>query len=100
FDAKSFLRWAGINTLLGAWDNYWGTGANFYLYNSGSKAAPKKLMSQPYFTLIPWDYDNTFGSDFFNAKWQEASIVDWEGATRAYHGGTSISTLPLVTNLL
>lgn len=100
FDAKSFLRWAGINSLLGAWDNYWGTGANFYLYNAGPKAAPKKLMSQPYFVWIPWDYDNTFGSDFFNAKWQYASITDWEGATRPYYGGNGTSKLPLITNLL
>ena len=37
-----------LNSLLGAWDNYYATPANYYLYNSGSKAHPERLMAEPY----------------------------------------------------
>lgn len=100
FDVKGFLRWAGVNVMLGAWDNYWGTPANYYVYNAGPKSAPKDFMTKPYFTWIPWDYDNTFGSDFFGTKWQYTSIVDFETSTKAYNGGRKTTNLPLLHNLL
>lgn len=100
FDVKSFLRWASLNLLLGAWDNYWGTPANYYLYNSGKRGAADGFMSQPYFHFVPWDYDHSFGIDYFDGRWQYADIVDWETTTRTVHGGESQSKLPLVTNLL
>ena len=34
-NVRAFLRWAGVNVLLGSWDNYFATPANYYLYNSG-----------------------------------------------------------------
>lgn len=100
FDAKGFLRWAATNMLLGAWDNYYATPSNFYLYNSGKKGGEDEFVDKPYFHWIPWDYDNSFGSDFFDTKWQYADIVDWEKNTRNYHGGHKQSHLPLITNLL
>jgi hypothetical protein len=68
-DTEKFLRWAAVNTLLGAWDNYWQTPANYYVYNSGTKAAPK-------FVWIPWDYDNTFGISYDAKRWHDAPIID------------------------
>ncbi len=100
FNVKSFLRWASANMLLGAWDNYYATPANYYLYNSGPKANPDRLMAEPYFTWVPWDYDNTFGIDFFGTKWQENDIVDWAAGTRAYYKGAMPAKLPLLQNLL
>lgn len=100
FNVKSFLRWASANMLLGAWDNYYATPANYYLYNSGPKAAPEKLMAEPYFTWVPWDYDNTFGIDFFGTRWQENDIVDWAAGTRGYHRGQAGPDMPLLQNLL
>jgi hypothetical protein len=93
FDVKGFLRWAGVNNLLGAWDNYWGTPANYYIYNGGHEGSP--FMDKPYFTWIPWDYDNSFGIDFFDIHWEQVGIVDWSKHTR-----TPSRALPLVTNLL
>src|SRR5262249_18623160 len=58
------------------------------------------LMTEPYFTWIPWDYDNTFGNDFFNTKWQYNDIVDWQSGTRNYYQGQRTSNLPLVRHLL
>lgn len=100
FDVKGFLRWAGVNVMLGAWDNYWGTPANYYLYNAGPKSSPKDFMKSPYFVWIPWDYDNTFGSDFFGTKWQYTSIVDFEASTRDYNRGQRTTSLPLLHALL
>ena len=37
FNSRAFLRWAGVNLLLGSWDNYFATPANYYLYNSGRR---------------------------------------------------------------
>jgi hypothetical protein len=100
FNVKGFLRWASMNMLLGAWDNYYATPANYYLYNSGKKAKPDAFMSEPYFSWIPWDYDNSFGHDFFNTKWQFNDIVDWEAGTRNYYQGKKTASLPLLRNLL
>lgn len=91
FNVKQFLRWASVNTLIGAWDNYWRTPANYYIYDSGKKGAGNGFMAKPFFTWIPWDYDNTFGIDFFNTPWHAANIVSWESAG---------AKLPLITNLL
>ena len=41
-DVWAFLRWASGNVLLGSWDNYFATPANYYLYNS--EGAPKKFL--------------------------------------------------------
>jgi len=91
FNVKAFLRWASVNTLIGAWDNYWRTPANYYLYDSGKKAAAATFMAKPYFTWVPWDYDNSFGIDFFDTPWQAKNIVNWESAG---------AKLQLITNLL
>ncbi len=100
FDTRAFLRWAAVNVLLGAWDNYWATPANYYLYNGGPADAPEEFMQRPYFHWIPWDYDNSLGIDRFDTQWQYTDLVDWEAATRNYHGGRETSRLPLIRNML
>lgn len=100
FDVETFLRWAGVNVLVGAWDNYYATPANYYLYNAGRDG---DVVGQPYFTFIPWDYDNTFGIDYFGTSWQYTDLLDWAANTEDYwrrngHGGRS--HLPLIANLL
>ena len=102
FAVDGFLRWAGLNVLIGAWDNYFATPANYYLYNSGTAGA-KDVMSEPYFTFIPWDYDNTFGIDYVGTAWQYTDLLDWPSNTEAYwrrNGNGGTSRLPLVQNLL
>ena len=97
FDTRTFLRWAGVNILLGGWDNYFATPSNYYLYNS-------RPDGEPWFTFLPWDYDNSFGIDYVGEPWQYADIVDWPAATERYHarnhGRRGRSRIPLVTNLL
>lgn len=91
FNVKAFLRWASVNTLIGAWDNYWRTPANYHVYNSGKKDVGERFMAAPYFTWIPWDYDHSFGIDYFGVPWHAKNIVNWESAG---------ASLPLVRNLL
>jgi hypothetical protein len=98
------LRWAGANLLLGSWDNYFATPANYYLYNSGLKKGEKDFVRSPYFTLIPWDYDNCMGIDYFQTEWEYTDLLDWPSATEKYckqvHYPARVSPTPLVQNLL
>jgi hypothetical protein len=99
-NARAFLRWAGANLLLGSWDNYFATPSNYYLYNSGYRGDEDGFVASPYFTFIPWDYDNSLGLDYFDTAWQYTDIVDWPSNTRNYHRGRSTSRIALVQNLL
>jgi hypothetical protein len=99
-NVKAFLRWASANLLLGSWDNYFATPSNYYLYNSGKKGATKGLMEAPYFTWIPWDYDNSLGIDYFNTRWEQTDIIDWAANTGNYYRGKGLAKIPLVQNLL
>jgi len=99
-NVKAFLRWASANLLMGGWDNYYATPSNYYLYNAGRKGAAKDFMDAPYFYWIPWDYDNSFGIDYFKTQWQYTDIVDWASNTRNYYKGKSTAMIPLVQNLL
>jgi len=98
-NVKAFLRWAGVNMLLGSWDNYYATPANYYLYNAGRAGDEGGAVADPFFTFIPWDYDNCLGIDRFDTAWQYADLLDWPSSTRRYWGD-HVSAIPLVTNLL
>jgi CotH kinase protein len=100
-NVRGFLRWAGVNILLGSWDNYFATPANYYLYNSGRAGGDRDFASDPYFTFIPWDYDNSLGIDYVGTRWQYTDLLDWAGNTAAYWGNSGkTSRIPLVANLL
>jgi len=99
-NARAFLRWAAVNVLLGSWDNYYATPSNYYLYNSGHPGADGDFMRSPYFTFIPWDYDNCLGIDYFGTKWQYTDILDWPASTSHYWRNHATSRIPLVQNLL
>jgi hypothetical protein len=98
-NVHAFLRWAGLNVLIGSWDNYFATPANYYLYNSGRRGAARQFMSRPYFTFIPWDYDNCLGIDYFDTRWQDTDLLDWPANTERYWR-RGRSRIPLVQNLL
>ncbi|MGB0096401.1 MAG: CotH kinase family protein [Solirubrobacteraceae bacterium] len=103
-NVRALLRWAGVNLLVGSWDNYFATPANYYLYNAGHKGAKGQFVESPYFVFLPWDYDNSFGIDYFGTRWQYTDIVDWPSNTRSYWAKQGArdktSHIPLVKNLL
>lgn len=62
------LRWMAIDVLTGNWDNYSFKKNNFYLYHSPDDGR---------FAVIPYDYDNTLGVDFFGIDWGVRNIYNW-----------------------
>jgi hypothetical protein len=102
-NVRAFLRWAGVNLLIGGWDNYFATPQNYYLYNSGRSGAAKDYLAAPYFTLSPWDYDNSFGIDYSGTRWQDTDVLDWPGNTARYWHREGrpdhTSRIPLIQNL-
>jgi hypothetical protein len=107
FDVGGFLRWAGLNVNVGAWDNYWRTPANYYLYNSGPAGDPDGFMDAPFFHWVPWDMDNTLGIDYFRQDWARACtglsncnvLINWEKTAALANGGVQ-PNLPLIKNIL
>lgn len=78
-DADLFIKTYAINVILGMDDDYWQNSNNFYFYfDKGGKA---------YF--IPYDYDNTLGTNCF-ADTATKNPLEWGGD----------STAPLITKLL
>ena len=59
-DISVFVKYLAINILTGSWDDYRSLQNNYYLYH-------KPDIDQ--FQLIPYDYDNTFGIDWFSVDW-------------------------------
>ncbi len=64
FDIPNLLQYFAMNILVGSWDDYWSLMNNYYLYYEPARGR---------FTLIPYDYDNTFGIDWFGITWANAS---------------------------
>ena len=50
-NVNAFLRWAAVNMLLGSWDNYYASGSNYYLYNSGHRGSGEELRQLSLFPL-------------------------------------------------
>src|SRR5207249_20506 len=77
---------------------------NYYLYNSGFAGAADDFMARPYFTFLPWDYDNSFGIDYFGTQWQYTDVLDWPSNTKGYWSrsghGDRVSSIPLVQHVL
>ncbi|MBO6572816.1 T9SS type A sorting domain-containing protein [bacterium] len=67
-DVDATLRWMAIDVLTGNWDNYSFNKNNFYLYQSPEDGR---------FSVIPYDYDNTLGVDFFGIDWGVRNIYNW-----------------------
>jgi hypothetical protein len=70
-DIASVLQYFAVNTLVGSWDDYRSLMNNFYLYHDPSG---KKII------MIPYDYDNTFGVDWFNTNWASANPYNYPKA--------------------
>lgn len=63
-DVPEILKFLAVDVLVGQWDGYWSNRNNFYLYHEPSE---DKMH------IIPYDYDNTFGIDWFDIDWWEAN---------------------------
>ncbi len=84
----SFLRAMAIDVVIGQWDNYWYGANNYYFYNNPVTGR---------FEFLPYDYDNTYGVDFFNINWATRPLNGWGSGG---FGSTSGQLPPLMARLL
>lgn len=66
-DMSEVLKYLAMNTLLGSWDDYRSLMNNYYLYHEPGTGL---------FHVIPYDYDNTFGIDWFGVNWATTNPYD------------------------
>jgi hypothetical protein len=67
-DISSVIKLFAFNTLVASWDDYRSLNNNYYLYHDPSKDK---------FTILPYDYDNTFAVDWFNTDWATADPYNY-----------------------
>ena len=72
---KTTLQYFAMNILTGSWDDYRFLRNNFYLYHNPHN---------DFIHWIPYDYDNSFGIDWFNIDWSniepyEYAVIDGDG---------------------
>jgi len=73
FDVADALEVFAIDVLVGGWDDYRYLGNNFYLYHEPAEDRVH---------FIPYDYDNTFGVDWFGVDWTQRDVYDWGQSSR------------------
>ena len=69
------LKYFAMNILFGSWDDYWSLMNNYYLYYNPT---------EDIFQLIPYDYDNTYGIDWFNINWSNADPYNFPKVGAGY----------------
>lgn len=74
-DIPDVLKYFAMNILFGSWDDYWSLMNNYYLYHEPAKDL---------FHLIPYDYDNTYGIDWFGIDWSTANPYDFPKVVGGY----------------
>ncbi|MBX7244610.1 MAG: CotH kinase family protein [Candidatus Sumerlaeaceae bacterium] len=86
FDVDSFLRFLAVNVSVGSWDDYWYGSNNFGLFKPANSTR---------WQWIPYDFDNTFGVDFFGVNWATRPVdSNWKS------GGFGTGNSPLVDRIL
>ena len=85
FYLPELLKYYAVDELFGSWDEYWYLKNNYYLYNEPNT---KKIH------IIPYDYDNCLGVDWFNIDW--ATINPY---SRPFSEGSNYAR-PLVTRVM
>lgn len=74
-EVPGVLKYFAMNILVGEWDDYWSLMNNYYLYHEPVKDI---------FHLIPYDYDNTFGIDWFNIDWTNVNPYNYPKVAGGY----------------
>ncbi len=74
-EVSEVLQYFAMDILLGEWDDYWSLMNNYYLYHEPVKDI---------FHIIPYDYDNTFGIDWFGINWTNADPYNYPKVASGY----------------
>ncbi|MCP4592640.1 MAG: hypothetical protein GY842_18050, partial [bacterium] len=88
FSVDNFLRAMAVDVTIGQWDNYWYGANNYFLYHN---------QDTDRFEYIPYDYDNTYGVDFFGIDWANRSYSGWGNGGFGSDGG---QLPPLIDRIL
>ena len=88
FSVDNFLRAMAVDVCVGQWDNYWYGANNYFLYHNEDTDR---------FEYIPYDYDNTYGVDFFGIDWANRSYDTWGNGGYGSSGG---ELPPLIDRIL
>ena len=83
------LKYAAMNILMGNWDDYWFLRNNYYLYHD-----PRLDRIR----FIPYDYDNSFGIDWFNVDWTQVNPYSF--MTIEESQGNSPGSRPLMEEIM
>ncbi len=83
------LKYAAMNVLLGNWDDYWFLRNNYYLYHDPGVDRIR---------FIPYDYDNSFGIDWFNVDWTQVNPYSF--MTIEESQGNSPGSRPLMDEIM
>lgn len=83
------LKYAAMNVLTGNWDDYWFLKNNYYLYHEPAIDR---------FHWIPYDYDNSFGIDWFNVDWTQVNPYTFENIEETK--GNDPGPRPLMENIM
>lgn len=91
-DVSSVLKYYAMNVLVGGWDDYRFLKNNYYLYHQPDKDL---------IYLIPYDYDNTFGIDWFNIDWSRINPYTYANIDNSVRPlSTRLMSVPEYRNLL
>ena len=88
FSVDNFLRAMAVDVAVGQWDNYWYGANNYYIYHNEDTDR---------FEYIPYDYDNTYGIDFFGTDWATRPYDTWGNGG---YGSTGGELPPLIDRIL
>lgn len=72
-DVSGAFKFFAFNTLVSSWDDYRSLNNNYYLYHEPAKDK---------FTILPYDYDNTFAVDWFQVDWANADPYNYPKAVQ------------------
>jgi hypothetical protein len=91
-DVASVLKYFAMNVLVGGWDDYRFLKNNYYLYHQPDKDL---------IYLIPYDYDNTFGIDWFDIDWSRINPYTYANIDNSVRPlSTRMMSVPEYRNLL
>ncbi|MBU0679164.1 MAG: lamin tail domain-containing protein, partial [Verrucomicrobia bacterium] len=80
FEVDAFLKRMAVDVLTGNWDDHWQLHNNYYLFDNPTRDR---------WTMIPYDFDNTFGIDWIGDDWGTKNIYNF--------GNNSQSVNPLIS---
>jgi spore coat protein H len=91
FNVSNYLKYMAIDVLIGNWDGYVFSSNNYYLFDNPLSGK---------FEFLPYDFDNTFGIDFFGEDWANKDVYSWSNKDFLKSKADSLQLSPDEKNML